>query len=225
MWRKYLWIPVVAIVLAVILVLWFRMPVYSVQGDDLLRAMPVDAALLVKGGSIADVFGSVRRDNPIWNELTTLPVMKKFERQLNDLDSLARSYTGLLPLYREQECLIGIFPIISGKAEFLLVTGVPGKNRRRSLPDLLGALADSIQIESRPYENTRIYHVAFSESKAPADYHFSLMNGYFLMSRSAVMVEKPSASWIFRKVLRKRKGFVRCGKRPGKMWMPMFLFI
>jgi len=216
MWRKYLWIPVVAIVLAVILVLWFRMPVYSVQGDDLLRAMPVDAALLVKGGSIADVFGSVRRDNPIWNELTTLPVMKKFERQLNDLDSLARSYTGLLPLYREQECLIGIFPIISGKAEFLLVTGVPGKNRRRSLPDLLGALADSIQIESRPYENTRIYHVAFSESKAPADYHFSLMNGYFLMSRSAVMVEKAIRQLDLPEGIEETEGFREVWKTAGE---------
>ena len=188
--RKYLWIPVVAIVLAVILVLWIRMPVHSVQGDDLLKAMPEDAALLVKGKSIADVFGSVRRDNPIWNELEALPVIERFEQQLIHLDSLARSCPGLFPLYREKECLIGIFPIISGKAEFLLVTGIPERSRRRSLPDLLGGLADSIQIESRPYENTRIYQVVFSESEVPADYHFSLTNGYFLMSRSDVMVEK-----------------------------------
>ncbi len=214
--RKYFWIPLVLAILVVIILVWARMPGPLSTRQDLMRAVPSQAAVLVKSRNIEVLFDGIRQENPIWDELTALPEIGRFNQLLSGLDSLVNRYPEMVPFFSRQSCVFAFYPLTDTRASFLLVTGPVERPDARRLLDLLGSLGDSISLEKRSYEQTEIYQFRLPFMRSELRYHISFSDGLFLLSSSAVMAEDAIRQLSLPTGLPELKGYQQVAATAGK---------
>lgn len=214
--RRYLWVPAVVSGIVVIFLLLLALPSRYTGTGDPVKAVPSDAALFVQGNGVRSVFTSVRADNPIWNELLALPSLERFDSLLLLLDSLAIRFPVIESFYKDQACVMAVFPTGREKAEFLLVTAVPDKSLRKNLEGLLQSLTDTLKVNKRPYEDTEIYQTTFRLHGHTARYHFAFSHGLFLLGSSPVLTERAIRHLMLGESLNESFSFRQVASTAGK---------
>jgi len=155
-----------------------------------LRAIPYDAAVIIKINEYDDLIREFTRENKLWQQLSTIPSFAELERQIRYIDSLMNENSNVRALILNTPAFLSLH--FTGKADvstlhvFSLPKGLISRDIHELIIDLTG---DSGSVVSRKYEGTDMFDVRFMHSARGRNFSYCIHDGLMLVSFSSILLE------------------------------------
>jgi hypothetical protein len=185
--------------------------------DSIFRAVPLDAALIVDIKNFEEFQSNLISDNQLWNELSGLPIINKFNNQLRIIDSVRRSNQILKTLLQQNHSVL-ITGHPSGKDDIQLIYYLKIANEKdfRQIDKLIKSFENSsIEYSSHNYEHTTIRDIVFAEKKNE-NFSYAWSHGILILSHSSIMVEDAIRQLLASESILQQKGMSEIVKTAGK---------
>ena len=180
---------IAAIVIIAISVFYFVRENETVA-DSLYKAVPLDAAVMIEVKNYDEFHQNLIVGNPLWEEISNLPLFNKLKVQVDLLDSLRKSAEPLnLLLSQKQSVLISGHP--TGKDDIQLIFYfrlTSDKDFRQLNKLILESKGSRFEHATRTYEQAEIHDISFPEHKYNS-FSYTHCNGIVMVCQSAILLE------------------------------------
>jgi hypothetical protein len=180
-------VAVATLILAVLYILTLRKP--SAPAEP-IRAIPVNAAVIIKINDYPALFEKVAAGNAIWNELRTIPWFEHVNRQLHALDSVFRNVPEAKQILQQPPSFISVHVTGKDRISLMHVLQLPSRLHEKKITALAsGLLADSGSLKSRDYEGITIHEAAFRQERGEKSFSFAVYQDILMISSSPILIE------------------------------------
>ncbi len=189
--RKIIVIGVVLLLVGAIVYAFIFLRKENASASNPLKAVPLDAALILKINDFRNFESNLLIQNKIWNDLEFISSFDKMKRNALYLDSLAGKNTRIAEALYESKIFVSAHFIGGRKIEYLFIIAGHGGDSERSI---IGALSDeiaqNIRESERKYEGKSIFNIkVIGEEKKQITYYLSTVDGNLLISKSIILIE------------------------------------
>jgi hypothetical protein len=175
-------------VLSFLAFLFFRnRPVIS---SEPLKAVPLDAAFIVRINNFRSLMKNMRKENKIWEELRILPVFDRIDQKMGYLEFLNSKYPVARDLLLNESAYISAHFTGRGKVGFVHYYKLPRGVGERKINDLISKLLiNSGTVSQRKYEGRTINDVRLLNQDVASNFSYTVTDGLFILSCSSILVE------------------------------------
>jgi hypothetical protein len=188
--NKWIVIPFMVVVLLVLGTVYILPRLKSAAPAEPLKAVPVDASLIIKINDIHAVFKKISAGNAIWNELKVIPYFGRIDKQLRFLDSLYRNVPEIREVMQTSPSFISAHVSGKDRISFMHVLHLNARINERKIVEIIsGLIIKSGTMSTRKYEGTNIYEVSFLHETAAGNFSFAVSHDILMISSSTILLE------------------------------------
>lgn len=181
---------IIAVIIVISISVFYFIRENEPVADSLYRAVPMDAALMIEIKNYDEFYETLIAGNPLWEEISNLPLFNKLKVQVDLLDSLRKSNGPLNSLLSQKEqVLISGHP--TGKDDIQLIYYfrlTSDKEFRKLNKQILENKVSMFAHATRNYEQAEIHDISFSEHKY-TNFSYTHCNGILMICQSAILLE------------------------------------
>jgi len=187
--RTYISVIIVFVaVLAFLAFLFFRNR--PVIGGEPLKAVPLDAAFIVRINDFRSLMKNMQKENKIWEELRILPFFDRIDQQMGYLEFLNSKYPVARGLLLNESAYISAHFTGRGTVSFVHFYKLPKGMGERKINDLISKLLiNSGTVSQRKYEGRTINDVRLLNQDVASNFSYTVTDGLFILSCSSILVE------------------------------------
>jgi len=185
-----------AVVLIIIIVLFSIIGFFMLKNrsgfsaNSTIEAIPNSAILVIESNSGVALFNKWTRQNPMYDEWTEMEGVDNPKPRLMWVDSLLRVNKPIKKLLEAKKISMSLHSAGLHTSEWLLVVALPDKSDRKQLGEKISSLiSKELAFSTHTYDNTEVYEINFTEAKKSETYIFSFVKGFFIYSRSKILIE------------------------------------
>jgi hypothetical protein len=182
-----------------------------------IRAIPLNASVIVKVNNLRSLFEKLTTHNAIWNELRTIPDFGRIDRQLHFLDSLFKNVPEAEQILKNPPSFISAHFTGKDKVSLMHVFQLPPHYPERKIADLLaGLVVNAGTVSTRKYENTVIHEVALLNESTVKNFSFAVYRDILIVSFSAILLEDAIRQFSAEETILSQRGFREIYATAGK---------
>jgi hypothetical protein len=188
--NKWIVIPFMTIALLILGTVYFFPRLKYATPTEPLKAVPVDASLIIKINDINAVFKKISSGNAIWNELKGVPYFGRIDKQLRFLDSLYRNVPEIRQILETTPSFISAHITGKDRISLMHVLHLNARVNERKIVELIsGLIIKSGTMSTRKYEGTDIYEVSLLNESDVSNFSFAVSHDILVISPSAILLE------------------------------------
>jgi hypothetical protein len=175
-------------VLSFLAFLFFRnRPVIS---SEPLKAVPLDAAFIVRINDFRSLMKDMQKENRIWEELRILPVFDRIDQKMGYLEFLNSKYPVARDLLLNESAYISAHLTGRGTVSFVHYYKLPRGVGERKINDLISKLLINYgTVSQRKYEGRTINDVRLLNQDVAGNFSYTVTDGLLILSCSSILVE------------------------------------
>lgn len=182
-----------------------------------LRAIPVDASVVVKINDFESLFQKLTGRNQLWAEMRTIAEIDRINTQLKFLDSLYRNQSEAKDILRNTPSFLSLHFSGRDKISVLHAFQLPPRYSPKKAINLINQLiVNAGTIKIRNYEGLEIHEVTLLNRQAMQNFSFSVYRDILMISFSTVLLEDAIRQLINNESLHKLGGFSEIYATAGK---------
>lgn len=189
--RTLIIILIAAVLLAGGALAWFfmqRQPDYT--PTEAIKAVPVDASVIVETQNLQDMLNRFNPENKVWNALSQAGGIQQFAGNIKQVKSWIGQQDKAGKTLTSQNAIISLHIKGEDQVQAMFMTNMPNKAAAEELISVLQRDSKAhYTLESRIYNNTRVYSLSPKAEKFPP-LSFSTYKGIFLLSPSSLLLEE-----------------------------------
>ena len=185
-----LWIvlPIVAITLAVLAIVFIKSR--STVTSEALKAIPIDAAIVVKASSLGQLSDALLQSNEFWEGVESFNVVA----DANSFFELAQNLADKSPVFGSllygNPLFFSAHPVGKGSAELFFTANLPEKVRESELRSFIDKeFAQKYTLTSKDYNNAVIFTYTHNDEENGTSYSFAIHQGVIMCSQSQLLIE------------------------------------
>ncbi|MGF1584904.1 MAG: hypothetical protein ACFCUM_06255 [Bacteroidales bacterium] len=217
MFKRIILIFLVAGALVFLAAGYFYMRRILITGTDPISAVPPDAAVIVRAGSITGFLSAIRNNQDLWSETGTVLNSHDLEASVSYLDSIINYHPQASLLAAGKGMLISMNPVSRDNYQAVFYTGLSSyreiKAFNQAMHDMIGSQA---VISERVYDRVKVYDAVFNKSAGMQDITWAISDGVFILSYSAILVENSIRQLFSGKSLLEDDGFNKVLSTSGR---------
>ena len=215
--NKWTIVPFIAIASIILIILFFFTKHKPTPPAEPLKAIPVNASLIIKVNNFTNLFEKATVKNAIWNELRTIPDFGRIDKQMHFLDSLFTHMPEASDILKHPPSFISLHYTGKERVSLMHVLQLPRHYSEKKITDLIAALIiHDGTMKTRKYEGATIHEVALLNEKTIRNFSFALYRDIFMFSFSAILLEDAIRQLTTNESLLTRKGFEEMYATAGK---------
>jgi hypothetical protein len=183
-------LPFIVFASLILLCLYFITIYKSNPPADPLKAVPVNASLIIKVNDYQSLLKKTYVNNAIWNELKEIPDFRRIDRQLRMLDSLYTNVPEVTQILDHSPSYISAH--LTGKDQISLmhVFRLPARYTDKKISDLIARFVlNAGTINERKYEGTTIHEIVLLKESLIKNFSFAISHDILIVSFSAILLE------------------------------------
>jgi hypothetical protein len=211
-------IPAIVLVLALIIIIgFFIIQKKSFTVSNPIKAIPSDAIVICKINNYHQLANSLTDQNKMWNELCTLPSIKKLTYNILLLDSISKTNTDLSEIILNSTSYISQHNIGGRRTEFLFIISLHKDRNLKNIVSLLSGISkQDLDKTERKYEGKSIFTYKIINDQEEQVYYLSLIDGNIIISKSVILIEKSIRQFSLAKSLLDEPEFDQIFATTGK---------
>jgi hypothetical protein len=213
-WTIVPFIVIAFLILALLYYLTIRKP--SAPSEP-LKAIPPDAALIIKINDFRTLYGRMTQDNAIWNELRTIPAFHNIDRQLHFLDSLYSHVPEAQEIFENPPSFLSAHFSGHDNISVMHVIQLPAHYSQKKIIELVTQLiARAGTVKSRNYDGVDLYEVALLKNSTVKNFSFTVYHNLFIVSFSSLLLEDAIRQLLTGESITSLSGFNKIYTTAGK---------
>jgi hypothetical protein len=215
--NKWTIVPFIIIAVLVITLLYFLTIRTSSKPAEPLRAIPINAALIIKVNDFGALYAKTADGNSIWNELKTIPAFSRIDKQMHFLDSLVRNVPEVDDILNNPPSFISAHYTGKDRISLMHVFQLPPRVQEKKITELIKHLVvNSGTIKTRQYEGIDLHEIALLNQKVISNFYYAIYHDILMISFSATVIEDGIRQLINGESLAAVKGFNEIYATAGK---------
>ena len=215
--NKWTFVPFIVLALLILFVLYLIIIRNPAPPAEPLKAIPMNASLIIKVNDFRSLFKKTCVNNAIWNELKTIPDLGRINRQLLFLDSLFQHVPDASQLLQNPPSFISAHFTGKDKVSLMHIFQLPSRYSEKKIVDLIsGLVVNAGTLRTRKYENAEIHEVALLNEKAVKNFSFAVYRDILMISFSTTVLEDAIRQITAEETILSLKGFKAIYATAGK---------
>ena len=217
MWKNK--VNILIILVSFILFLVFGYFIFlrnDIEHTDPLKAIPDDAAMIIK---IRGSFNSIRPildENKIWNEILAFPSVRRLNNQLLKFDSLLSDNHQIADIFKKNEITLSFHQSGKDKSSYIIYVPLLTRNNEKQIDDVIKMnTKGKANITGRKYSGTKIQDIKFSAKSSP-DFSYVFSHGLILVSPSGILLEEAIRQLDQQNDIILGSGFIKVSETAGQ---------
>jgi hypothetical protein len=188
--RKIL-VPAVVLAMALSIIIGFIIiQKKSAKGGNPIKAIPVDAAFILKINNFHRLSNSILNENKICRELSAISPMKEISGNILYLDSLVKTHPLAGDVAFNSNLYVSAHFIGGRKVEFLYIVNLKERVKQKSILDFLSQVSrQNIEKSVRKYEGKSIYTFKSYTNRENINHYLVFYEGNIIISESVILIE------------------------------------
>ena len=154
---------------------------------NIIKAVPVDAAIIIESNKLFSFLHKERNNNQIWSELTNIDNINKLNKKINKLDTIISGNENIKNIFKNRETIISIHNIGKTNYDLLFLVKIKSINESKHLKEfIIKQFNKNSDITQRKYNNTNILKIAHSNNST---FYLSFAKGIVMFSESSILIE------------------------------------
>lgn len=188
--NKWTIVPFIIVASLILAIIYFLTIHKSSVPAEPLKAIPVNASLIVKVNDFMALFEKTSVNNSIWNELRIIPNFNQIDSQLRFLDSLFRNVPDVSQILQHPPSFISAHFTGKDKISLMHVFQLPPRLHQKKIIELINNLVvNSGTVKVREYEGVDIHEVALLDRTKVNNFSFAVFQDILMISFSTVLLE------------------------------------
>jgi hypothetical protein len=214
--RAFVYVILVFIIVLIFLGYLFFKSKPAVSSEP-LKAIPSDAALIIRVNDIQGLVKITQKNNKIWDELNKLSVFNSIDQQIRYVGLLISKYPAARELLLNNPSFISAHYTGRARISFIHYYKLPKGLNEKRINELISALLiNSGTITHRKYEGRDLYDIRLLSEK-PVNYiSYTVTNGLFILSFSSILIEDAVRQLDLPNSIDKEPGFKEAFATAGK---------
>lgn len=215
--KKWSVIPFLLLaVLGIALIAYFALRKPSGLAEP-LKAIPVDASVVVKINDFEGLFQKLAGRNQLWAEMCNIADINRINLQFKFLDSLYRNQSEARAILENTPSFLSLHFSGRDKISVLHAFQLPHRYGPKKAINLIHQLiVNNGTIKTRNYEGLEIHEVALLNKQTVQNFSFSVYRDILMISFSTVLLEDAIRQLINNESLHKLSGFAEIYATAGK---------
>ncbi len=155
-----------------------------------IRAIPIDAGIIVRSDSFEELSRKIRKENQLWAVTKSFSLISEADRILTWVDSVKAISESFNQLVYSNPIFLSVHPIGKGEPCILLAANIP---KGVSISDIIGLtnqLTESqFKLSEKKYNNVTIYSFTGSNSEKIPELSLAIHQNVIVVSTSLLLVE------------------------------------
>jgi hypothetical protein len=213
-WTILPFIIIASLIIALLYYLTIRKPATPAEP---LKAIPVNASVIIKVNNFKALFEKISVNNSIWNEIHVVPGFNRIDRQLRFLDSLFRFVPEAGQLLQYPPSFISAHFTGKDRISLLHVFQLPPRYHEKKIVDLISKLVvSSGTVKIRNYEGIDIHEVVLLSKASVNNFSFAVYHDILMISFSTIVLEDAIRQLITGESVTSLSGFEKMYATAGK---------
>lgn len=191
--RRLITIGSIATVLLIALIIGFTLWLKSTKTPtfDALRAIPLDAGLVIKVNSFSGILSTTNGDSQLWGNLKQYSLISKADSMLHAIDSISKVETTLQQALKSSNLFVSIHIVGNNEPQLLVTANLPSGISGADMEGLLQKYFEGkYSISEKGYNGATLVTVESRAELYPETYTLSAHKGVVLFSPSSLLVER-----------------------------------
>jgi hypothetical protein len=210
-------IPLIVIASLIVVALFYFTVHKRVSPAEPLKAVPINAMVIIRVNNFRALYGKTTLNNHIWNELRIIPGFDRVDRQLHFLDSLLRFVPEAGEILDNPPSFISAHVTGKDKISILHVLQLPAGHGENSINTLVTRLVGNTgHISARDYEGAVIHEINFNSDPGVKDFLWAVSRNILMICGSPIVLEDAIRQINSDESVGKLKGFPEIYATAGK---------
>jgi len=188
--RKWTILPFIFIASLILVLLYFLTLHKPFPPAEPLKAIPVNASVIVQVNNFRALFEKFSPNNALWNELSNISGFGRIDSQIRFLDSLYKHVPDARQILQNTPSFISAHFTGRDRISLMHVFQLPPRYPDRKIVDLISRLVvDAGTVNIRKYEGITIRDIVFLNEKHVRNFSFTVYNDILMISFSSLLLE------------------------------------
>lgn len=191
--RRLIIIGSIATALIIALIIGFSLWLKSTKTptSDALRAIPLDAGLVIKVNSFSGILSAINGDSQLWSNLKQYSLISKADSTLLVIDSISKTETALQQFLNSGSLFVSVHVVGNDEPELLITANLPRGISGADIESLFRKyLEGNFNISEKGYNGATIQTAESDTGANTVAYSLAVHKGVMLFSPSSLLVER-----------------------------------
>lgn len=184
-----IWIAASAAIITITLLLIFATGGKKLQKSEALKAIPIDAALVIKTNNFGGLLNTLYQSNEFWEGIGSLNAVADANHFFELAQRLKEESSTFSALLFGNPVLMSAHPVGKGTAELFFTANLPEKLKPSDIKSVLDKQFQDYKLTGKEYNDATIHTYGKSSETAEEAYSFAVHKGVVMYSRSQLLVE------------------------------------
>jgi hypothetical protein len=183
-------IPFIIFASLIVAVLFYVTVRKRISPAEPLKAVPVNAMLVVKVNSFTRLYEKTALNSQIWRELKQIPGFDRIDMQFRFLDSLLRTVPEVEKILSNPPSFISAHTVGKDRISILHTLQLPQGYGEISVNTLITKLVgDKGTISTRPYEGVTVHEISLNGNGKKDEFLWAVSRNILMISFSPIVLE------------------------------------
>ena len=190
MLKKKLLFGLIPAFIVLLLLFFFLKRDAKIGPGEPLRAIPVDASVIIKINDLEAVLQKIHKESGIWDELKNTSSFRRLAYQMQFLDSVLISLPDARQLLLNNPSYLSLHYAGKDKIGFLHVYRVPNNLSERKIHTLISRFVENKgTITERNYDGKKVFDVRLLNTERINNFTYAIYKDLFMLSFSSLLLE------------------------------------
>ena len=214
--KKLLAIYGVFLALVIILLSYFFLKKRDNIEMDALKAVPVDAALILETNDFQGFIQKMSQENKIWQELIDFDMISGIDQQMLFLDSVFQNVKISKEIIQRTPLYVSAHQIGKDKVGLIWILNLPKGIHEKQVQELISDLNSETDISHKEYNRIKITQMLSGKGVGEKELSVAVSNGVLLISSSVILVERAIRQMELEEGIIHSYGFRKVAETAGK---------
>ena len=182
-------VPALILIAGIAYLGWWLFPKFQQTTESPYKAIPPDAALIIRINNPANVIDDLEHSNVLWKELSNLPGVLAFRDKVHLLDSLVKKNDELLQISRKNPLLMTMVQTDKTSFGFLFLIAFPESSPEEKITRFIeDRFGDNAKILVSKYGSGSLVRITLKDKKDA--FYFAVRKGVFIGSFTPGVIKK-----------------------------------
>ena len=175
---------------------------------QIVNAVPINSFCILEINNMPQFINNTLSNNPIWQNLTSIPAINTLQSDIKYLNSLFASDIRNMNYLNGKTMLISMHYTGNMDFDYLFTIGLENESNADNFIETVSKKMETQgTLTTYTYDNIPVYNVKFGENSQIKELYFSIINNMFIVSKARVLVQSSIGQVIANESLLKNERF------------------
>lgn len=175
---------------------------------QIVNAVPINSFCILEINNMPQFINNTLSNNPIWQNLTSIPAINTLQSDIKYLNSLFASDIRNMNYLNGKTMLISMHYTGNMDFDYLFTIGLENESNADNFIETVSKKMETQgTLTTYTYDNIPVYNVKFGENSQIKELYFSIINNMFIVSKARVLVQSSIGQVLANESLLKNESF------------------